>query len=324
MKLATYRNHRRDGCLMLVSRDLRRARPAAPFAATLQEALDDWERIAPLLQQASAEFDLAHEGEPFDAARCLAPLPRAYQWLDGSAYLNHVELVRRARGAELPSSLYTDPLMYQGCSDGFLPPNAPLPLADADWGLDFEAEVAVICGDVPAGASTEVCGAAIRLLTLVNDVSLRNLIPAELAKGFGFLQSKPRSSMAPLALTPDELGDAWRDGKLHLPLRVEYNRQCCGQPNAGDDMQFSFAQLLAHAARTRPLAAGTVLGGGTVSNRDRSLGYCCLVEARTLETLETGGARTPYMRVGDSLRIEMRDGSGHSLFGAIEQQVVAP
>ena len=321
MKLASYRDGGRDGRLMVVSRDLSRATAVGSVAPTLQAALDDWDRIAPKLEFVYGELNRGG-GETFDEARCLAPLPRAYQWLDGSAYLNHVELVRRARGAEMPPSFYTDPLMYQGGSDAFLAPRAPLVLRDVEWGLDFEAEVAVICGDVPAGASPDTCAAAIRLLVLVNDVSLRNLIPVELAKGFGFMQSKPSSSLSPVVVTPDELGTAWQGGKVHLPLLVDYNGKNCGHPDAGTDMQFSFPQLLAHAAKTRPLSAGTLMGGGTVSNRDRSVGYCCLAEIRMIETLEQGAPQTGFMRVGDTVRIEMCDTSGRSIFGAIEQRVV--
>ena len=322
MKFASYRAPGRDGCLMLVSRDLARALPVPRIVPTLQALLDDWDGLAPQLDPLYAELNASSLGEAFDPGRCLAPLPRAYQWLDGSAYLNHVELVRRARGASMPPSFYTDPLMYQGGSDVMLAPQAPLVLRDPDWGLDFEAEVAVICSDLPIGAPRDSCAAAIRLLTLVNDVSLRQLIPGELAKGFGFVQSKPSSSLAPLAVTPDELGEAWCDGKLHLPLLVEHNGRRCGQPNAGVDMQFSFPQLLAHAARTRALSAGTILGGGTVSNRERAQGYCCLAEIRMIETLEQGAAITPYLQVGDRVRIEMRDAAGANVFGAIEQQVI--
>lgn len=324
MKFATYPNESRDGCLMLVSRDLSRAMTVSHLAPTLQTALDHWVQLAPLLEQAYSELNngVAHQAEPFDPTRCLSPLPRAYQWLDGSAYLNHVELVRRARKADMPPEIYTDPLMYQGSSDSFLAPCAPIVLNQMQWGLDFEAEVAVITGDVACGISENNAAASIRLLMLVNDITLRNLIPNELAKGFGFLQSKPPSSCSPIALTPDELGAAWSHGKVCLPLQVTYNGQCCGRANAGDDMQFSFPTLIAHAAMTRPLAAGTIIGAGTVSNRDRARGYSCLAEARMLETIEHSEARTPYMKIGDTIRIEMLDEQGKSLFGAIEQGVV--
>ena len=322
MKFASYKNGRRDGELMLVSRDLRHAVSVAETAQTLQMLLDDWSQLTPALLPVYARLNRGECGQPFDAARCLAPLPRAYQWLDGSAYLNHVELVRKARGAEMPPELYTSPLMYQGGSDAFLPPQAPLTVSDPAWGLDFEAEVAVITGDIPMGASADVCARGIRLLTLVNDVSLRNLIPAELAKGFGFLQGKPSSALAPVVVTTDELGAAWHDGKLHLPLRVQLNDELVGQPNAGADMQFSYPQLLAHAAMTRPLSAGTVLGAGTVSNRDRAAGYCCLAEIRMIETIEQGAPVTRFMQPADRVRIEMLDAAGSSIFGAIEQEVV--
>lgn len=324
MKLATYQNQTRDGQLLVVSRDLSRAVAVPQIAANLQQALDGWDALAPRLQEVYAALN---EGEvpgafPFEAQRCHSPLPRAYQWADGSAYLNHVELVRKARGAEVPASFYHDPLMYQGGSDAFLPPLAPIPLRDEAWGLDFEGEVAVITGDVPLGADAAACAGHIRLLMLVNDVSLRNLIPNELAKGFGFFQSKPATAFSPVAVTPDELGAAWRDGKAHLPLLVEYNGAPYGHPNAGVEMQFSFPQLVAHVAKTRELAAGSIIGSGTVSNHDRSVGSCCLAEQRMIETIETGAPTTPFMKVGDRVRIEMKDAAGASIFGAIEQIVV--
>ncbi|GHD74318.1 fumarylacetoacetate hydrolase family protein [Vogesella fluminis] len=324
MKLATCQNHTRDGQLMVVSRDLSRAVAVPHIAATLQQALDNWAQAEPQLQQV---YIALNQGEAasaiaFDAARCLSPLPRAYQWADGSAYLNHVELVRRARGAEVPDSFYHDPLMYQGGSDAFLPPCAPIPLRDEAWGLDFEGEVAVVTGDVPLGADAAACASHIRLLLLVNDVTLRNLIPGELAKGFGFFQSKPATAFSPVAVTPDELGDAWQDGKVHLPLLVDYNGACYGKPNAGVGMQFSFPQLVAHVARTRELVAGSIVGSGTVSNHDRSVGSCCLAEQRMIEIIDTGAAITPFMKVGDTVRIEMKDAAGLSIFGAIAQTVV--
>ncbi|AXT47918.1 MULTISPECIES: fumarylacetoacetate hydrolase family protein [Chromobacterium] len=324
MKLATYQNQTRDGQLLVVSRDLSRAVAVPQIAANLQQALDGWDALAPRLQEVYAALN---EGEvpgafPFEAQRCHSPLPRAYQWADGSAYLNHVELVRKARGAEVPASFYHDPLMYQGGSDAFLPPLAPIPLRDEAWGLDFEGEVAVITGDVPLGADAAACAGHIRLLMLVNDVSLRNLIPNELAKGFGFFQSKPATAFSPVAVTPDELGAAWRDGKAHLPLLVEYKGAPYGHPNAGVEMQFSFPQLVAHVAKTRELAAGSIIGSGTVSNHDRSVGSCCLAEQRMIETIETGAPTTPFMKVGDRVRIEMKDAAGASIFGAIEQIVV--
>ena len=325
MKLATYQNHTRDGQLMVVSRDLTRAVAVPHIAATLQAALDDWSNVEPALQdiyQALNRGDAAG-AEAFEQARCHSPLPRAYQWADGSAYLNHVELVRKARGATVPESFYHDPLMYQGGSDNFLPPRAPIPLRDEAWGLDFEGEVAVITGDVALGAGVEECRHAIRLLMLVNDVTLRNLIPNELAKGFGFFQSKPATAFSPVAVTPDELGQAWRDGKVHLPLLVDYNDAFYGRPDAGVEMQFNFPQLVAHVSKTRALAAGSIVGSGTVSNHDRRVGSCCLAEQRMIEIIDSGAAMTPFMRLGDKVRIEMKDASGASVFGAIEQSVVA-
>ena len=275
--------------------------------------------------------------QPFDAAQCHSPLPRAYQWVDGSAYVNHVELVRKARGSEMPASFWSDPLMYQGGSDSFVGPHDPIDALTEDWGIDLEAEVAVITGDVPLGASAALCEQAIRLVVLVNDVSLRNLIPAELAKGFGFLQSKPASAFSPVAVTPDELGDAWQGSKVHLPLQVQINEQPFGCPNAGEDMAFSFGQLVAHLAKTRAVAAGSIVGSGTVSNKQGALhgssmahggvGYCCLAAVRMYETIEGGAPTTPFLRFGDRVRIEMHDAAGTSIFGAIDQtvrQVTAP
>ncbi|MDC7712657.1 fumarylacetoacetate hydrolase family protein [Vogesella sp. LYT5W] len=324
MKLATYQNNTRDGQLMVVSRDLSRAVAVPHIAATLQQALDNWAQAEPQLQRVYAALNQgeADGAVAFEQARCLSPLPRAYQWADGSAYLNHVELVRKARGAEVPESFYHDPLMYQGGSDAFLPPRSPIPLRDEAWGLDFEGEVAVVTGDVPLGADAAACAAHIRLLMLVNDVTLRNLIPNELAKGFGFFQSKPATAFSPVAVTPDELGDAWQDGKVHLPLLVDYNNAFYGKPNAGVEMQFSFPQLVAHVAKTRELVAGSIVGSGTVSNHDRSVGSCCLAEQRMIEIIDTGAAITPFMKVGDTVRIEMKDAAGLSIFGAIAQTVV--
>lgn len=325
MKFATYRDGSRDGQLMVVSRNLQRAIAVPTIAQNLQFALDEWGSV----QQRLVElYEALNQGDSpdsvsFDVSRCLSPLPRAYQWADGSAYLNHVELVRRARGAEVPASFYTDPLMYQGGSDAFLAPCDPIPLRDEAWGLDFEGEVAVITGDVPLGASVAQCSQAIRLVMLVNDVSLRHLIPNELAKGFGFFQSKPASSFSPVAVTPDELGDVWHEGRVHLPLTVDFNGQPFGHPNAGVEMQFSFPELVAHVAKTRGLAAGSIIGSGTVSNKDRSVGSCCLAELRMIETIDKGAPVTPFMKVGDRVRIEMKDALGNSIFGAIEQTVVA-
>lgn len=324
MKLASLKDGGRDGALVVVSRDLTRAVRVSEFARTLQQALDDWDAAEPMLQAVSQRLNdgALAQSFAFDPAACASPLPRAYQWADGSAYVNHVELVRKARGAEMPATFWTDPLMYQGGSDGFLGPCDDIPATDEAWGIDFEGEVAVITGDVPMGAPPALAGEGIRLLMLVNDVSLRNLIPAELAKGFGFFQGKPASSFSPVAVTPDELGDAWRDWKVHRPLSVTLNGTLFGQPDAGTDMTFDFAQLIAHAARTRWLAAGTIVGSGTVSNVDRSRGSACIAERRMLEQIADGKPATPFMRFGDRVRIEMRDAAGRSIFGAIDQRVV--
>ncbi len=333
MKLATLKQGGRDGTLVVVSRDLTRYRAVPAIARTLQAALDDWTNLEPQLRQVyEAVNSDAVESQPFDPAACHSPLPRAYQWADGSAYINHVELVRRARNSEVPESFYVDPLMYQGGSDSFIGPRDVVRAAEA-WGIDFEAEVTVVTGDVPLGATPEQAASAIRLVMLVNDVSLRNLIPNELAKGFGFFQSKPASAFSPVAVTPDELGDAWQDSKVHLPLVVHLNDKLFGKPNAGVDMTFNFAQLIAHVAKTRELEAGSIIGSGTVSNKQGSLwgssidhggvGYCCLAEVRTYETIEQGKPATPFMRDGDTVRIEMFDSNNESIFGAIENRVVA-
>ena len=334
MKLATLRAadaRDRDGRLVLVSKDLSRMLPAESVAPSLQAALDDWARLEGSLRTIATRLE-SGEGEAFDPRNCLSPLPRAYQWADGSAYVNHVELVRKARNAPMPASFWTDPLMYQGGSDTFLVPTGTIPLADASWGLDFEAEVAVVTDDVPRGASATEAAKRIRLVMLVNDVSLRNLIPDELAKGFGFFQSKPSSAFSPIAVTPDELGPHWDGGRLHRPLAVDYNGAPFGRANAGVDMTFDFPTLIAHAAKTRALAAGTIIGSGTVSNRgadggpgrpiiDGGVGYSCIAEQRTVETLTQGAPRTPFMSSGDRIRIEMLDDAGRSIFGAIDQQV---
>jgi fumarylacetoacetate (FAA) hydrolase len=323
MKLATLRTGGRDGKLILVSRDLTKAVAASDVAGTLQGALDDWAAKAPKLQQIAALLDAGRAADAFafDPNRCHAPLPRAFQWADGSAYVNHVELVRKARGAEMPPSFWTDPLMYQGGSDSFIGPRDPILAESEDWGIDLEAEVAVVTDDVPMGIAADAAGAHIRLLMLVNDVSLRNLIPAELGKGFGFFQSKPSSAFSPVAVTPDELGQAWDGGKINLPVTVHLNGALFGQPNAGSDMTFDFPRLIAHAAKTRPLAAGSIVGSGTISNVDRTRGSACLAEKRTLETLEHGKPVTPFLRFGDRVRIEMLDAHGRSIFGAIDQEV---
>jgi fumarylacetoacetate (FAA) hydrolase len=333
MKLATLKTGGRDGTLVVVSRDLVTCQAVPKIARTLQGALDDWDSVAPKLRAIYERLNhgTADKAESFLEMECHSPLPRAYQWADGSAYINHVELVRKARNAEVPASFYVDPLMYQGGSDSFIGPCDPIAVLSEDWGVDLEAEVAVVTGDVPMGAGVEQAAAAIRLVMLVNDVSLRNLIPNELAKGFGFYQSKPASAFSPVAVTPDELGDSWRDSKLHLPLLVTINEEAFGKPNAGEDMTFSFAQLIAHAARTRELGAGSIIGSGTVSNKQGSLhgssianggvGYCSLAELRMVETIEHGAPQTPFLRFGDSVRIEMLDAAGASIFGAIDHEV---
>jgi fumarylacetoacetate (FAA) hydrolase len=323
MKLATLADGSRDGRLALVSRDLRRAAPAHSVAPTLQAALDDWARAKPGLEALARELEAGRAGEvAFDPARALAPLPRAYHWVDGSAYVNHVELVRKARGATMPESFWTDPLVYQGGSDDLLPPTADVPFTSEEWGIDLEGEVAVVTDDVPMGIDAATARGHIQLLMLVNDWSLRNLIPNELAKGFGFYQSKPATAFSPVAVTPDELGPAWKDGKVHLPLTVHLNGELFGRPNAGVDMTFDFGQLIAHAAKTRRLGAGSIVGSGTVSNRDRTAGSTCLAERRMLETLEQGRPRTSFLSFGDRVRIEMFDDHGDSIFGAIDQRVV--
>jgi fumarylacetoacetate (FAA) hydrolase len=323
MKLATLNDGSRDGQLAVVARDLKTAHIADGIAPTLQAALDDWHFIAPQLDALYAELNegRARRAFDFDPARCMAPLPRAFQWADGSAYVNHVELVRKARGADMPESFWEDPLMYQGGSDDFLGPMDDIVLAHEEWGIDFEAEVAVVTGDVAMGATPDEAHGQIRLLMLANDVSLRNLIPPELAKGFGFLQSKPATSFSPVAVTPDELGEAWRGGKVHLPLRSAWNGRLVGQPDAGVDMVFNFPQLIAHLCKTRKVRAGSIVGSGTVSNKDASKGYSCIAEQRCLETIEHGTAVTNFMRFGDTIRIEMLDEKGKSIFGAIEQTV---
>lgn len=328
MKLASLKDGR-DGSLVVVSRDLKRYLPAG---MSLQKALDNWDLHVPSLKHLSERVN-AGEGEAFDEAKCASPLPRAFGWADGSAYVNHVELVRKARGAEMPESFWTDPLMYQGGSDAFLGPRDTIEMADTSYGIDMEGEVAVVTGDVPMGATPEEAASAIRLIMLVNDVSLRGLIPAELAKGFGFFQSKPSSAFSPVCVTPDELGDAWDGKRLHLPLLVTYNGKPFGKANAGVDMTFDFPTLVAHAAKTRPLTAGTIIGSGTVSNKgadgspgkpieDGGLGYSCIAEIRMIETIETGTPKTPFMQFGDTVRIEMRDKAGRSVFGTIDQTVV--
>jgi fumarylacetoacetate (FAA) hydrolase len=323
MKLASLREGGRDGTLVVVSRDLHRMARVPEIAPTLQRALDDWGVAQGRLRDA---YDRLNETEvrgalPFESSRVASPLPRAYQWADGSAYLSHVERVRRARGAEVPASFRSDPLLYQGGSDGFLGPTSPILAASEDWGIDLEAEVAVVTDDVPMGLDARGAADHVALLMLVNDVSLRNLIPAELAKGFGFFHGKPASAFSPTAVTPDELGPAWDGARVRLPLLSFVNGRALGWPNAGVDMAFGFPELIAHAAKTRSLAAGTIIGSGTVSNEDRSVGVSCLAERRTIEIIETGEPRTPFLRFGDRVRIEMLDATGRSIFGAIEQVV---
>ncbi|MDH4259387.1 MAG: fumarylacetoacetate hydrolase family protein [Gammaproteobacteria bacterium] len=323
MKLATLSDGSRDGRLAVVSRDLSRAAFADGIASTLQAALDAWEKSAPALERFARSLESGSaESFEFDPARALSPLPRSFHWVDGSAYVNHVELVRKARGATMPESFWTDPLVYQGGSDDLLPPTGDAAFGSEDWGIDMEGEVAVITDDVPMGIDARAARTHIKLLMLVNDWSLRNLIPAELAKGFGFYQSKPATAFSPVAVTPDELGDAWDGGRVRLPLVVHLNDGLLGRPNAGEDMTFDFGQLTAHVAKTRRLGAGTIIGSGTVSNRDRSLGSSCLAERRMLETIEQGRPVTPFLSFGDRVRVEMFDAAGHSIFGAIDQRVV--
>ena len=325
MKLATLKDGSRDGQLAVVSRDLSTAHFATGMATTLQQVLDDWNFVSPQLEVLYATLNggKARHAFAFDPRHCMAPLPRAHQWADGSAYLNHVELVRKARGAEVPASFYQDPLMYQGGSDDFLGPCDDAVFASVDWGIDFESEVAVITGDVPIGATPHSALEAVRLLMLVNDWSLRNLIPGELAKGFGFLQSKPATAFSPVAVTPDELGSAWQGGRVHLPLQSVWNGRQVGLTDAGPEMTFHFGELIAHVAKTRRLRAGSIVGSGTVSNKDWVKGYSCVAEKRAIETIESGAPQTPFMQFGDTIRIDMQDASGHSIFGAIDQRVAA-
>jgi fumarylacetoacetate (FAA) hydrolase len=322
MKLATIQANNRDGVLVVVNRNLSKAKLIPKIALTMQSALDNWQEVEPQLQETYHQIN-EDESEcfDFDINRLCAPLPRAYQWLDGSAYLSHVERVRKARGADMPDDFYDEPLMYQGASDNMLGPYDPITAASQDWGIDFEAEVGVITDDVEYGVSLKDAASHIKLLVLINDISLRNLIPAELAKGFGFLQGKPASAFSPVAVTPDELGSAWADNKLQGALTVTWNGQLFGNANAGDDMQFNFARLIHHAAKSRKLSAGTIIGSGTVSNYDSTKGYSCIVEKRVVEIIETGTARTDFLKYGDMIRIEMLDNQGQTIFGAIEQEV---
>ena len=335
MKLASLVNGSPDGLLVVVSSDLKRCAVAERIARTLQSALDDWEATAPRLRKLSADVNSGlAETQPFDQTACESPLPRAYQWLDGSAYINHVELVRRARGAEMPPSFYTDPLMYQGGSDANLRPHSPIPCGAAQWGTDMEGEIAVITDNVPLGTTEEEAAGHIKLVMLCNDVSLRGLIPAELGKGFGFVQSKPACAFSPVCVTPDELGEHWHGSCLHLPLNVDYNGEPFGRAHAGKDVTFSMARLVSHAAKTRRLSPGTIIGSGTVSNKDRGggpgrpvseggVGYSCIAELRVIEILATGAPSTPFMSPGDEVKIEVLDAENRSVFGAIHQRVVA-
>lgn len=334
MKLATLKNATRDGQLVVVSRDLSHYVVVEAIANTMQQAVDNWQEMQPKLNEVSEQLNAGErtDASKFEAHLCESPLPRAYQWADGSAYVNHVELVRKARGAEIPESFWTDPLIYQGGSDDFIGPRDDIELPSDEWGIDFEAEVAVITDDVPMGVAAQDAGQHIKLLMIVNDVSLRGLIPGELAKGFGFFQSKPASAFSPVAVTPDELGDKWQGNKVHLPLLSEYNQQHFGKPEAGEDMTFDFAQLVAHAAKTRNLGAGAIIGSGTVSNKqgtefgtsiaEGGVGYSCIAEVRMIETIRDGKPTTAFMRFGDHIKIDMQDELGNSIFGSIEQQVV--
>ena len=324
MKLATYKDSSRDGQLVVVSRDLSTAHYATGIAGKLQQVLDDWNFMSPQLQDLyeTLNHGKARHAFPFEPSRCMAPLPRAYQWADGSAYINHVELVRKARNAEVPESFYSDPLMYQGGSDDFIGPCDDVVVASEDFGIDFEAEVAVITGDVPMGATPAQALEGVRLLMLANDVSLRNLIPNELAKGFGFFQSKPATAFSPVAVTPDEVGDAWDKGRLHLTLQSTWNGRKVGMCEAGPEMTFHFGQLISHICKTRNVRAGSIVGSGTVSNKDWSHGYSCIAEKRAIETIEDGKPKTEFMKYGDTIRIEAKGKDGLSVFGAIDQKIV--
>jgi fumarylacetoacetate (FAA) hydrolase len=324
LKLGTLKEGGRDGTLIVVSRDLKKAVRVGDIAATLQAALDSWDTASAALVDVAASLEAGTVGGEFtfDPGDVSSPLPRAYHWVDGSAYVNHVELVRKARGAEMPESFWHDPLVYQGGSDDFLGARDDIPVPSEEFGIDMEAETAVITGDVPMGTSPQGAGKHIKLLMIVNDVSLRNLIPGELAKGFGFYQSKPSTAFSPVAVTPDELGDAYVDGTFNLPLTTHLNGEIFGQPDCGTDMTFTFNQLIAHVTKTRRLAAGAIIGSGTISNYDRSKGSSCIAEKRMLETIEDGEPATPFMSFGDTVRIEMLDSDGNSIFGAIDQKVI--
>ncbi|MEO5696131.1 MAG: fumarylacetoacetate hydrolase family protein [Burkholderiaceae bacterium] len=326
MKLATYQDGSRDGQLVVVSRDLSRAHYASGIATRLQQVLDDWNFLSPQLEDLAQTLNQgkARHAFAFDPKLCMAPLPRAFQWLDGSAYLNHIELVRRARGAEVPATIETDPMLYQGGSDDLLGARDDIACARTGFGIDFEAEVTVITGDIGMGTTPEAALEGIRLLMLANDVSLRELIPAELAKGFGFVQGKPATAFSPVAVTPDELNGAWRHGRVHLNLESVWNGKRVGLVDAGPEMHFHFGELIAHACKTRNIRPGSIVGSGTVSNRDASRGYSCIAEKRAIETVQDGAPKTGFMQYGDTIRIEMKGADGASVFGAIEQRVVAP
>ena len=325
MKLASYKDGSRDGQLVVVSRDLSTAHYATGIASKLQQVLDDWNFMSPQLQDLYETLNSgkARHAFPFEPARCMAPLPRAYQWADGSAFINHVELVRRARNAEVPDTFYTDPLMYQGGSDDFIGPCDDVRVYSEAFGIDFEAEVAVITADIPMRSTPEQALEGIRLVMLANDVSLRNLIPGELAKGFGFVQSKPATAFSPVAVTLDEVADVWKDGRLHLTLQSTWNGRKVGMCDAGPEMTFHFGQLIAHLCKTRNVRAGSVIGSGTVSNKDWTHGYSCIAEKRAIETIEDGEPKTEFMKFGDTIRIEVKGKDGMSVFGAIEQEIVA-
>jgi fumarylacetoacetate (FAA) hydrolase len=323
MKLATLNDGTRDGSLVIVRRDGKVYTPATDIAPTLQAALDDWSNTRPMLESRAADLESGViDGQAVDTTKLHSPLPRAYEWIDGSAYINHIVLVRKARNAEPPETLETDPLIYQGGSGHLLAPTEDIPLVDEEWGLDFEAEVAVILDDTPRGTPEDELLDHVALIVLVNDITLRNLIPGELAKSFGFFQSKPASAFSPFAVTPDELGDAWQDGRIHLPLNTYYNGEKFGDPDAGPAMHFSFKDLIKHLTKTRSYTAGTILGSGTVSNDDRSRGSSCLAEKRMLEKIDTGEFHTPFMKAGDTVKIEMLDANGNNIFGTIDQKVV--
>ena len=323
MKLASLKKGGRDGTLVVVDRKNEKATAVSEIAPTMQSLLDNWEECFSRLEKVYQS--LCEGGEknafPLDHKTLASPLPRAYQWADGSAYLNHVELVRKARGAVMPKEFLVDPLMYQGGSDSFIGPQDPILVREEKWGIDFEAELAVITGDVPMGSTPAQCEKHIHLFMLVNDVSLRNLIPGELSKGFGFFQSKPATSFSPIAVTPDELGTSWQDGKVHLPLCSYYNGELIGEPNAGKDMNFNFPQLIAHVAKTRFLCAGSIVGSGTVSNSDPSVGSSCFSEIRMIEKINSAEIKTPFMRFGDHIKIEMLNKDGENIFGSIEQKI---